>query len=31
MVAPPLIVDAAQVDTIAGLIGETLLAFESQL
>jgi len=31
MVAPPLIVDAAQIDTIAGLIGETLAAFEAQL
>ncbi|MEO8120815.1 MAG: aminotransferase class III-fold pyridoxal phosphate-dependent enzyme [Rhodoferax sp.] len=31
MVAPPLIVDAAQIDTIAGLIGETLQAFEAQL
>ncbi len=31
MVAPPLIVDAQQIDTIAGLIGETLHAFESQL
>ncbi len=31
MVAPPLIVDAQQVDTIAGLIGETLHAFETQL
>jgi len=31
MVAPPLIVDAQQIDTIAGLIGETLQAFEAQL
>jgi adenosylmethionine-8-amino-7-oxononanoate aminotransferase len=31
MVAPPLIVDAEQIDTIAGLIGETLHAFEKQL
>ncbi|MEP6971039.1 MAG: aminotransferase class III-fold pyridoxal phosphate-dependent enzyme [Betaproteobacteria bacterium] len=31
MVAPPLIVDAPQIDTIAMLIGETLQAFESQL
>lgn len=31
MVAPPLIVDAAQVDEIAALIGETLAAFEKQL
>lgn len=31
MVAPPLIVDAKQIDTIAGLIGETLQAFEAQL
>ncbi len=31
MVAPPLIVDAQQIDTIAGLIGETLEAFEKQL
>jgi adenosylmethionine-8-amino-7-oxononanoate aminotransferase len=31
MVAPPLIVDAPQVDTIAALIGETLQAFEKQL
>ena len=31
MVAPPLIVDAPQIDTIAGLIGETLAAFEKQL
>ncbi len=31
MVAPPLIVDAQQIDTIAGLIGETLHAFEKQL
>lgn len=31
MVAPPLIVDAQQIDTIAGLIGETLRAFEAQL
>ncbi len=31
MVAPPLIVDAQQIDTIAGLIGETLGAFEQQL
>ena len=30
MVAPPLIVDAQQIDTIAGLIGETLQAFEAQ-
>lgn len=31
MVAPPLIVDAQQIDTIAALIGETLRAFEAQL
>ena len=31
MVAPPLIVDAPQIDIIAGLIGETLAAFEKQL
>jgi len=31
MVAPPLIVDAEQIDTIAGLIGETLQAFEKLL
>ncbi|HQX59666.1 MAG: aspartate aminotransferase family protein [Rhodoferax sp.] len=31
MVAPPLIVDAQQIDTIAALIGETLQAFEAQL
>ena len=31
MVAPPLIVDARQIDTIAALIGETLQAFEAQL
>lgn len=31
MVAPPLIVDAQQVDTIAALIGDTLAAFEKQL
>lgn len=31
MVAPPLIVDASQIDIIAGLIGETLAAFEKQL
>lgn len=31
MVAPPLIVDAQQVDTIASLIGETLAAFEKEL
>src|SRR5690606_65390 len=31
MVAPPLIVDGAQVDTIAALIGETLAAFEKEL
>lgn len=31
MVAPPLIVDGPQVDTIAALIGETLAAFEKQL
>ncbi len=31
MVAPPLIVDAQQIDTIAALIGETLHAFEKQL
>lgn len=31
MVAPPLIVDAPQVDAIAALIGETLAAFEKQL
>lgn len=31
MVAPPLIVDAEQVDAIAALIGETLQAFERQL
>ncbi|UUZ77019.1 aminotransferase class III-fold pyridoxal phosphate-dependent enzyme [Polaromonas sp. P1(28)-13] len=29
MVAPPLIVDARQIDTIAGLIGETLGAFRA--
>ncbi len=31
MVAPPLIVDGPQVDTIAELIGDTLAAFEKQL
>jgi adenosylmethionine-8-amino-7-oxononanoate aminotransferase len=31
MVAPPLIVDAAQVDTIAGLIQDTLRAFEKEI
>jgi adenosylmethionine-8-amino-7-oxononanoate aminotransferase len=31
MVAPPLIVDAAQVDIIAGLIDETLKAFEKEI
>jgi adenosylmethionine-8-amino-7-oxononanoate aminotransferase len=31
MVAPPLIVDAQQIDTIAALIGDTLEAFEKQL
>ncbi len=31
MVAPPLIVDAQQVDTIAALIGDTLAEFEKQL
>lgn len=31
MVAPPLIVDAPQVDEIAALIGDTLAAFEKQL
>jgi adenosylmethionine-8-amino-7-oxononanoate aminotransferase len=31
MVAPPLIVDARQIDTIAALIGDTLAAFEKQL
>ncbi len=31
MVAPPLIVTAEQVDTIAALIGETLAAFEKEL
>lgn len=31
MVAPPLIVDAAQVDVIAGLIEETLRAFEKEI
>lgn len=31
MVAPPLIVDAGQIDEIAALIGETLRAFEAQL
>lgn len=31
MVAPPLIVDAQQIDTIAALIGDTLAAFEKQL
>lgn len=31
MVAPPLIIDAQQIDTIAALIGETLQAFEAQL
>lgn len=31
MVAPPLIVDGAQIDTIAALIGETLAAFEKEL
>lgn len=31
MVAPPLIVDAPQVDAIAALIGDTLAAFEKQL
>lgn len=31
MVAPPLIVNAQQIDTIAALIGETLQAFEAQL
>ena len=30
MVAPPLIVDAGQIDSIAALIGETLRAFEAQ-
>lgn len=30
MVAPPLITDAQQIDTIAGLIGETLAAFERE-
>ncbi|MFA7505647.1 MAG: aminotransferase class III-fold pyridoxal phosphate-dependent enzyme [Burkholderiaceae bacterium] len=31
MVAPPLIVDGPQIDTIAALIGETLAAFEKEL
>ncbi|WP_206664277.1 aspartate aminotransferase family protein [Variovorax guangxiensis] len=31
MIAPPLIVTADQIDTIAGLIGETLSAFEEQV
>jgi adenosylmethionine-8-amino-7-oxononanoate aminotransferase len=31
MVTPPLIVNAAQVDEIAGLIGETLQAYEKEL
>ena len=31
MVAPPLVIDAQQIDTIAALIGETLQAFEAQL
>ena len=31
MIAPPLIVDGPQIDTIAALIGETLAAFEQQL
>lgn len=31
MVAPPLISNAGQIDTIAGLIGETLAAFEEEV